>query len=212
MIQIRGHPPPLPAFDHQSGCSAGCVSAGETILVLPVAGDTTIGQVVNDDARSPRRDRRTLGIAGRQPMFVLMTDGVTDLHVGCPIRIPGRAAPPAAAYNVGRLVAPTRLSTPGGPPLDARVFSAAADFTDGQAERINAELPSDGPLPPTAIQTAHRVGVLDDIIYFIGMLPTTQDPQGLHPYLAQGIRRGDKFEVTPLADDARISRLPTAWT
>ena len=47
----------------------------------------------------------------------------------------------------------------------------AADFTDPQAERLNSELPSDGPLAPTPIQTAHRVGVLDDIIYFVAMLP-----------------------------------------
>ncbi len=208
MIQIRGViRSPLLAFDHQSGCSAGCVSAGETILVLPVAGDTTIGQVVNDDvAQRPQFsaiDAYTSSITGAaNSMFVIMADGVTDLHVGCSDPNPqGVQRYPQPLYNVGRLVAPTQLSNPGGPPLDARLFSAAADFTDGQAERINAELPSDGPLPPTAIQTAHRVGVLDDIIYFIGMLPTAQDPQGLHPYLAQGIRRGDKFEVTPLADD-----------
>jgi hypothetical protein len=104
-------------------------------------------------------------------------------------------------YNVGRLLAATQLNTPTGPPLDARVFSASADFTDSMAEHINAELPSGGALPPSPIQTAHRVGVLDDIVYFIAMLPNADDPQGLHPYLAQGIRRGDGFEVTSLADD-----------
>ncbi|HEY1250867.1 MAG TPA: PilW family protein [Thermoanaerobaculia bacterium] len=211
MIEIRGViKSPLLAFDHQSGCSAGCVTAGETILVLPVAGDTTIGQVVNDDvAQRPQFaaiDAYTSSITGvANSMFVIMADGVTDLHVGCSDPNPaGVQRYPQPAYNVGRLVAPTNLQAAGGPPLDARVFSAAADFTDGQAERINSELPSDGPLPPTPIQTAHRVGVLDDIIYFIAMLPTTgpnADPQGLHPYLAQGIRRGNKFEVTPLADD-----------
>jgi len=211
MIQIRGViRSPLLAFDHQSGCSAGCVSAGETILVLPVAGDTTIGQVVNDDvAQRPQFaaiDAYTSSITGAaNSMFVIMADGVTDLHVGCSDPNPqGVQRYPQPLYNVGRLVAKTNLSAPGGPPLDARLFSAAADFTDAQAERINAELPSDGPLPPTPIQTAHRVGVLDDIIYFIAMLcrrPANADPQGLHPYLAQGIRRGDKFEVTALADD-----------
>jgi prepilin-type N-terminal cleavage/methylation domain-containing protein len=208
MIQIRGViKSPLLAFDHQSGCSAGCVTAGETILVLPVAGDTTIGQVVNDDvAQRPQFaaiDAYTSSITGAtNGMFVIMADGVTDLHVGCSSPDPGGTQRfPQPAYNVGKLVAATNLSAPGGPPLDARVFSAAADFTDLQAERINSELPSDGPLAPTPIQTAHRVGVLDDIIYFVAMLPVAQDPQGLHPYLAQGIRRGDKFEVTPLADD-----------
>jgi Type IV Pilus-assembly protein W len=133
---------------------------------------------------------------------VIMSDGVTDLHVGCSDPNPaGVQRYPQSLYNVGRLKAPSTLSTAGSPPLDARTLTTAADFTDGQAERYNAELPSDGPLPPTPIQTARRAGVMDDIIFFIAMLPVAQDPLGQHPYLAQGIRRGDRFEVTPLADD-----------
>ena len=45
-----------------------------------------------------------------------------------------------------------------------------------------------------------RAGVLDDILFFIATDPVN-DPTGLHPFLAQGIRRGDAFEVTRLADD-----------
>jgi type II secretory pathway pseudopilin PulG len=208
MIEIRGViQSPLLGFDHQSGCSAGCTSAGETVLVLPIPGDVTIGKLVNDDTTQRPQfaaiDAYTSSITGAaNSMFVIMSDGVTDLHTGCSDPNPqGVQRYPQSMYNVGRLVAGTQLSTPGGPPLDARVFSAAADFTDSMAEHINAELPSGGAQPPSPIQTAHRVGVMDDIIFFIAMLPVADDPQGLHPYLAQGIRRGDGFEVSALADD-----------
>jgi prepilin-type N-terminal cleavage/methylation domain-containing protein len=208
MIEIRGViQSPLLGFDHQSGCSAGCVTAGETILVLPIPGDVTIGKLVNDETTQRPQfaaiDAYTSSITGAtDSMFAIMSDGVTDLHVGCSDPNPnGVQRYPQVMYNVGRLLAATQLNTPTGPPLDARVFSASADFTDSMAEHINAELPSGGALPPSPIQTAHRVGVLDDIIYFIAMLPNADDPQGLHPYLAQGIRRGDAFQITALADD-----------
>lgn len=208
MIEIRGViQSPLLGFDHQSGCSAGCTTAGETILVLPIPGDVTIGKLVNDDTTQRPQfaaiDAYTSSISGAaNSMFVIMSDGVTDLHVGCSDPNPlGVQRYPQSMYNVGRLLAATQLNTPTGPPLDARVFSAAADFTDTMARHINAELPSGGALPASPIQTAHRVGVLDDIVYFIAMLPNADDPRGLHPYLAQGIRRGDGFEVTSLADD-----------
>jgi prepilin-type N-terminal cleavage/methylation domain-containing protein len=208
MIEIRGViQSPLLGFDHQSGCSSGCTSAGETVLVLPTAGDVTIGRLVNDDTSQRPQfqaiDAYTSSITGAaNSMFVIMSDGVTDIHVGCSDPNPqGVQRYPQSLYNVGRLVAGTQLSAPTGPPLDARVFSAAADFTDSMAEHVNAELPSDSAQAPSPIQTAHRVGVLDDIIFFIAMLPNANDPRGLHPYLAQGIRRGDSFEVSALADD-----------
>jgi hypothetical protein len=40
-----------------------------------------------------------------------------------------------------------------------------------------------------------RAGVLDDIVFFID----NTDP--LHPALAQGIRRGERFDVVTIADD-----------
>lgn len=217
MIEIRGVIlSPLLGFDHQApgGCASGCVSAGETVMVLPIAGDVTIGQLVNDDTSQRPQfaaiDAYTSTVSSAaNSMFVIMTDGTTDLHVGCSDPNPqGVQRYPQPAYNVGRMSAKTKLSMAGTPPLDARVFSDAIDFTSPIAEEINAELPSQGALAPTGIVTAHRVGILDDIIFFIAMLPTCGgtpgpgcDPQGQHPYLAQGIRRGDRFEISPLADD-----------
>lgn len=79
------------------------------------------------------------------------------------------------------------------------------DFTAQRAEYFNSEMPSLGvSTAATPVVKPRRVGVLDDIVFFIGLLPTTgvgADPNGDHPFLGQGIRRGDKFEITILAED-----------
>ena len=50
------------------------------------------------------------------------------------------------------------------------------------------------------IQKIRRAGVLDDFIFFITTDPDT-DPTGIHPFLAQGTRRGNSFDVVRLAED-----------
>ena len=208
MIEIRGVIlSPLLGFDQQgtTGCSAGCTSSGDAISVLPITGDLTIGQLVNDDtAQRPQFaaiDAYTEGITGAaNSMLVIMSDGNTDLHVGCSDVNPGGVQRyPQPLYNVGR------LSVAGGTDLSIaatpRVFATSVDFTAAIGQQINAELPSDNGLPALPIIKARRVGILDDILFFIAMLPAADDPDGLHPYLAQGVRRGDRFEIIPLAED-----------
>jgi prepilin-type N-terminal cleavage/methylation domain-containing protein len=208
MIEIRGVIlSPLLGFDQQgtTGCSAGCATSADAISVLPITGDLTIGQLVNDDTSQRPQfqaiDAYTETITGAaNSMLVIMSDGNTDLHVGCSdVNPQGVQRYPQPLYNVGRLsvAGGTDLSTVATP----RVFASSVDFTANMAEQINAELPSDGPLIATPIGKPRRVGILDDIIFFIAMLPVADDPDGLHPYLAQGVRRGDRFEITPLAED-----------
>ena len=210
MIEIRGVIfSPLLGFDQQTGCSAGCVSASDTITVLPITGDLEIGQLVNDDAAQRPQfaaiDAYTATVVSdATSMLVIVEDGNTDLHVGCSDIDPlGVQRFPQALYNVGVLRSKTQLTTVNTP----RIFGTV-DFTAGRAEFFNRELPSENNggsgLAPTTIAKPRRVGILDDVIFFIALKPTTgtdADPNGDHPYLAQGIRRGDHFEVTALADD-----------
>ena len=59
-------------------------------------------------------------------------------------------------------------------------------------------MPSRRPAPRRdATKLRKRAGILDDLIYFIDEHRTRR----LHPALAQGTRRGDKFDVVRLADD-----------
>jgi hypothetical protein len=48
---------------------------------------------------------------------------------------------------------------------------------------------------PASLRNIRQAGILDDLVFFID---NTND---LHPALAEGIRRGDKFDVVTLADD-----------
>jgi prepilin-type N-terminal cleavage/methylation domain-containing protein len=206
MIEVRGVIlSPLLGFDQQTGCNAGCTSSGDTITILPTAGDLIIGEHVNDDAaRRPQFaaiDAYTASVTGPNSMLVIVEDGNTDLHVGCSDPNPqGVQRFPQPLYNVGVLRTKTTLTTITTP----RVFGTV-DFAATRGQRFNSELPSNGIAEPaTPIVKPRRVGVLDDIIFFVALLPTTgpgADPNGLHPFLAQGVRRGDHFEVTALADD-----------
>ena len=218
MIEIRGVIlSPLLGFDQQSttGCSAGCTTSSDTISVLPVTGDLTIGQLVNDDSplgstlrpQFAAIDAYTSSVSSAaNSMYVIVADGNTDLHVGCSDPNPqGVQRWPQPLYTIGTLTSKTTLSTVATP----RVFGTA-DFASGKNLELDEELPSINAsgfvLNP--IVKPRRIGILDDIIFFIAMLPTCGgvpgpgcDPNGLHPYLAQAIRRGNRFEVTPLADD-----------
>ena len=76
------------------------------------------------------------------------------------------------------------------------------DFGGTLGPRFNVELPSMHSRPRRGPVHAElkRAGILDDVVFFITTDPD-DDPNGLHPFLAQGIRRGNAFEVTRLADD-----------
>src|SRR5262249_55226048 len=87
----------------------------------------------------------------------------------------------------GVISAPTTLGTSGS--------FGVVDFTDGVAKLFNSELPSSGAQAPAALRNVRSAGILDDLIFFI------DNTNELHPALAEGVRRGDKFDVVTLADD-----------
>ena len=197
MIEIRGVIlSPLVAFDLQGGCN-GCTGS-QSLNVLPLIGDTIIGEHVNNDAAN-RPQFAAIDAHGSasavNPMFVLVADGNTDLHTGCSEATPGGVEQyPQPLYNVGVIVAQTTLGTSGtfGP----------VDFGGTLGPRFNSEMPSlNSPQPAQPIAKLRRAGIMDDIVFFIALKSDTDDPQHLHPYLAQATRRGDHFIIENLADD-----------
>ena len=197
MIEVRGVIlSPLLGFDQQTGCN-GCTGT-QSVTVLPITGDPLIGQHVNDDATNRPQfaaiDAHTAGVDGAHPMFVIVEDGNSDLHVGCSDALPGGATRyPQPVYNVGVITAPTTL----GP---SRTFGPV-DFGGTLGPRFNAELPSGASQSALPIAKVRRAGILDDVVFFVTTDPTGLDPTGIHPFLAQGVRRGNSFEITRLADD-----------
>ncbi len=197
MVEIRGVIlSPLIGFDQQTGCN-GCTGS-QSLNVLPIVGNLVIGQHVNDDASNRPQfaavDAYT-ATAGTDPMLVIVEDGNTDLHYACSDPNPGGVTRyPQAAYNVGVITAPTQL-------LSSNTFGTV-DFGGTIGPRFNTELPSTSGLGENAvpIPKVRRAGILDDIVFFVTTDPTV-DPAGIHPFLAQGIRRGDAFEITRLAED-----------
>jgi prepilin-type N-terminal cleavage/methylation domain-containing protein len=196
MIEVRGVIlSPLLGFDQQTGCN-GCTGT-QALTVLPIAGDAIIGEHVNNDVTQRPQfaaiDAYTALATATNPMFVIVQDGNTDLHVGCSEPVPGGATRyPQPAYNVGVITAGTNLV--GGPNTFGNV-----DFGGVLGPRFNGEMPSGASQSAVLIPKVRRAGIMDDILFFV--TTDAADTQGLHPYLAQGIRRGDKFEVTRLADD-----------
>jgi len=196
MIEVRGVIlSPLLGFDLQTGCG-GCVGV-QTLTARPIVGDPLIGQHVNDDPQRPQFaaiDAYTAGASPAQPMFVIVEDGNTDLHSGCSDPNPGGVTRyPQPVYNVGTITAGTSL-------VSSQSFNAV-NFDDLLSPRFNVELPSYSTGQNSqVIQKVRRAGVMDDIIFFIGIDRTT-DPQGIHPFLGQGIRRGRAFQITRLAED-----------
>lgn len=196
MIEVRGVIlSPMLGFDQQTGCG-GCAGA-QSLNVLPIVGDPLIGQHVNNNpANRPQFaaiDAYTNGATGGAPMLVLVSDGNTDLHAGCSDPSPGGATRyPQPLYNVGVITAHTDL-------VGSNTFGTV-DFGGTIGPRFNTELPSGGSQAAATIDKVRRAGVLDDIVFFVA-LDAINDPQGLHPYLAQGIRRGDRFDISRLAED-----------
>jgi len=197
MIEVRGVIlSPLVGFDLQTGCN-GCTGS-QSLNARPIIGDTIIGEHVNNDA-SNRPQFAAIdahGTAtGTDPMFVLVSDGNTDLHTGCSDSNPGGVERyPQPLYNVGVITSATTL-------VSSNTFGAV-DFGGTLGPRFNSEMPSlNSPQAASPIPKVRRAGIMDDIVFFIALKDDTADPQHLHPYLAQATRRGDHFIIENLADD-----------
>jgi prepilin-type N-terminal cleavage/methylation domain-containing protein len=202
MIEVRGVIlSPLVAYDHQgtAGCN-GCTGS-QTLTALPVIGNGQIGFHLNDDPVNRPQfaaiDAYTATASAPNPMLVIVQQGIDNVHPGCSSAEPGGISRyPQLPYNVGVITAPTSLAS-GSPPSFNTV-----DFGGTLGPRFNVEMPSTTGLgePARAIPTIRRAGILDDFLFFITTDPDT-DPNGLHPFLAQGTRRGNAFEVVRLAED-----------
>jgi len=191
MIEVRGVIlSPLLGFDLTSGC--GTCTGVSALTAQPSTFSDASGRHVNNDATNRPQfsaiDSHTGGASATNPMFVVVAAN-DDLHAGCSDPFPGGfRRNPQPTYNVGRITAPTAL-------VASNTFGNV-DFGNVLAREFSTELPSEDPSgsePP--ITNVKRAGVLDDIVYFID----NTDPR--HPALAQGVRRGARFDVATIADD-----------
>ena len=197
MIEVRGVLfSPLIGFDEQTGC-APCTGTA-TLTALPIIGNSFNGFHENNDPSTRPQfaaiDAYTATASNTRPMFVIVQNAGVDEHscgdTGPPI---GLQRYPQPAYNVGVITQPTDL-------VINNTFRTV-DFGGTLGPRFNVEMPSMTPgRDAMEFKNIKRAGIMDDVVFFITTDSTT-DPTGLHPFLAQGIRRGDKFEVTRLADD-----------
>lgn len=196
MIEIRGVIlSPLLAFDGQGGC--GPCNTSNDVLFLADLWHPLLGQHVNNDAilRPQFQEifNRTL-TANADNVFVLVSAD-DNIHGACTGPVgPGQPlAPPAypqPTYNVGLLDSPGVMG--------ANLQLPGVDFAAGIARQFCNEDPSVNNAAPTpVINNLRRGGVLDVLIFFVGDDPANPD----HPFLAQGIRRGNNVEVVRLADD-----------
>jgi prepilin-type N-terminal cleavage/methylation domain-containing protein len=199
MIEVRGVLySPLVGFNNEPACSP-CIGT-QPLPVKPLTGTPELGEYLNNDPTIRPQfaaiDAYTAGASNAKPMLVIVQDAKGSLHV-C-----GNPGPPLAVdrypqepYNVGTITAPTDL-------VGTNTFGNV-DFGGTLGPRFNIELPSLTPgAPAQAIVRPKRAGILDDVVFFITTDPRPGvDTNGIHPFLAQGIRRGNAFEVTRLADD-----------
>ncbi len=195
MIEVHGVLfSPLLGFVEEGGC-APCTGS-QALNVSPLSGNALVGQFLNNDPTIRPQfaaiDAYTQG-AATNPMMVIVQDAKGELHVCADTDPTGLHRYPQPPYNVGALNAPTNL-------VGGNTFGTV-DFTSSIGQRIDTELPSDpGTVSATPITILKRAGILDDVIFFI-TTDRNQDPNDLHPFLAQGIRRGNAFDVSRLADD-----------
>jgi prepilin-type N-terminal cleavage/methylation domain-containing protein len=174
-----------------NGCG-GCNGASASLAIPDQANNAQLPAGLhynNDDTNRPQFNASmayTSNVSAGSPMFFLVASG-EDQSIGCSTP-PAFPRYPLPIYNVALLTsAATRTA-------NTLTFSAL-NFTNAQAEQLNGPDPAGGATTPIRITNLSRGGVLDDIVYFID----DTDPQ--HPALAQGTRRGDKFDVVPIADD-----------
>ncbi len=187
MIEIRGViNSPLIGFDLSSGCGS---CTGSTAVAVRTTTFTTVPlQHVNDDPQRPQFsaiDTYTAGVTAVNPMMVIVAAN-DDIHGGC--SVPGGAQQYSQpSYNVGLLTAPTTL-------VASQTFGTV-NFASAVALEFDPETPAESGASAQNIANVRRAGVLDDLIFFID----NTDPN--HPALAQGTRRGNRFDVVHLADD-----------
>ncbi|HKD19363.1 MAG TPA: PilW family protein [Thermoanaerobaculia bacterium] len=195
MIEVRGVlNSPIIGFDESTSCNP-CTGTNQ-LNALPIIGGPQIGYHLNNDPTRTQFaaiDAYTQSANVGKPMLVIVQDAKNELHacgdLGPPIGLQRYPQPP---FNVGVITAQTNLAS-------GNTFGSI-DFANAIGQRFNVELPSGASQPPATIQTLKRAGILDDVVYFITTDPAT-DPTGIHPFLAQGYRRGNVFEVSHLADD-----------
>ncbi len=198
MIEIRGViNSPMVSFDETNqaaGNGCGPCTATQALNVKSIAGSALLGRHYNDDATNRPQfaaiDAYT-ATAATNPMFVIVSQN-DDIHNGCSQPTPTNPTPapvyPQPTYNVGLLSTATTL---GGSQTFGNV-----NFGSATAQEFNNEFPSAGGTSAVPLTSWLRhAGILDDLVFFID----NGDPD--HPALAQGTRRGDKFDVVTLADD-----------
>jgi len=191
MIEVRGVIL-SPLYSLLGNACGGCNISGASLAIPDQVNNAQLPAGLhynNDDTNRPQFNDSvayTSSVTAGSPMYFLVASG-EDQSIGC-------TAPPAfpryplPIYNVALM---TAAATRAGNIL---TFSSL-DFTLPKAKQLNGADPQGGPVAPVRITNLSRGGVLDDIVYFID----NTDPQ--HPALAQGTRRGDKFDIVPIADD-----------
>jgi len=197
MIEVRGVIL-SPLYSLLGNTCAGCdSSSGNPNLAIPAqANNAQLPAGVhtnNDDTNRPQfadSVTHTSGVDGTNPMFFLVASG-EDQSIGCSTP-PSFPRYPLPIYNVALL--DSQATRAGAGPTETLTFSSLK-FTDARAEQLNGPDPAGGTQAPVRITNLSRGGVLDDVVYFID----NTDPN--HPALAQGTRRGDKFDVVPIAPD-----------
>ncbi|HTY42148.1 MAG TPA: hypothetical protein VMH79_09780 [Thermoanaerobaculia bacterium] len=195
MIEVRGVLfSPLLGFVEEGGC-APCTGT-QQLNVRAVAGNAEVGEYLNNDPTIRPQfatiDAYTASASSTNPMLVIVQDAKSELHTCADPNPTGLHRYPQPAYNVGVLNQPTSL-------VSSSTFNSV-DFGGSLSPRFNTELPSGSDQAAVPITILKRAGILDDVVFFITTDPSL-DPNGIHPFLAQGIRRGNAFEVTRLADD-----------
>jgi len=202
IIEIRGVIfSPLLGFDLSSGCApcqtgrdcSPCTGSAD-VMVDTITALPDIGEHVNHDAANRPQftaiDAYTSGVSSTNSMLVLVSAAADEVHGGCSI-VNGPQVFPQATYNVGVITAPTNLA--GGNTL------GPVDFTVGNALEFNNENPADPGIAAVPFTNVRRAGILDDVVYFISN--GVGNANELNPALMQGIRRGNRFDVVPLAED-----------
>ena len=196
MVEIRGVLfSPLIGFVEEAGC-APCTGT-QPLVANALAGNALVGEFLNDDPTIRPQfaavDAYTSGATAAQPMMVIVQDAKGELHTCADADPTGLHRYPQPPYNVGLIVAGTNLA--------GTSSFGNVDFGGTIGPRFNVELPSDGASQPAVpLGILKRAGILDDIVFFV-TTDDLQDPNGLHPFLAQGLRRGNAFDVSRLADD-----------
>jgi len=182
----------------------GCT--GTSSLVIPDQVNNLIlpsGIHFNNDNTNRPQFATTLSytnnLSNGNPMFFLVASS-EDQSFGCSTP-PNFPRYPQPIYNVALLDSAAMVS-------GSNMTLPNLKFTDGRAELLNGPDPTTGlAQAPTNMTNLSRGGVLDDVLYFIddgaedigGNLVNPDSAN--HPVLSQGIRRGDNFDVVPLADD-----------